>query len=198
MLQVDMNARKRNSFGKGAARTTRRAGQTPAIVYGPKTEPLALELNTKEFTKRLIFINRRNAVVNLSVDDNGATSTRSVMIKEIQADPIHDTLVHADFMEISLDAEMTVTVPLHFTGKAKGVDLGGDMTILATSVQLRGKPLDIPDVIEVNVAPLGLGDGIALKDLAVPAGVSLQSAPDRLCVSISGTVSEQPAAAEEK
>ncbi|MDH5299466.1 MAG: 50S ribosomal protein L25, partial [Desulfobulbaceae bacterium] len=95
MLQVEMSARVRKSFGKGAARTTRRAGQTPAVVYGPKTEPLALELNTKDFTKGLIFINRRNAVVNLNIDDGGSTSTRHVVVKEIQADPVQDTLVHA-------------------------------------------------------------------------------------------------------
>ena len=194
MLQVEMSARVRKSFGKGAARTTRRAGQTPAVVYGPKTEPLALELNTKDFTKGLIFINRRNAVVNLNIDDGGSTSTRHVVVKEIQADPVQDTLVHADFMEISLDAEMTLTVPLQYSGKAKGVDLGGDMSILTHSVLLRGKPLDMPDVIEVDVTPLGLGGAYANKDLNIPAGVSLQSPPDKVCVSISGAAAVEEAA----
>lgn len=199
MLQVDMSALVRNSFGKGAARTTRRAGRTPAVVYGPKTEPLALELNTKDFTKGLININRRNAVVNLSIDDGSATSTRHVMIKEIQADPIHDTLVHADFMEISLDTEMTVSVPLQFSGKAKGVDLGGEMTVFSHAVMLRGKPLDIPDTVTVEVSSLDLGDHITFQDLEIPAGATLESDPAKVCVSVSGAapVAEESAAEAE-
>ncbi len=197
MLQVDIVARVRKNFGKGASRTIRRAGQTPAVMYGPKTEPMALELDTKDFTKRLLFINRRNAVVNLGIDDGSSTATRHVVIKEIQADPLHDTLVHADFMEISLDAEMTLTVPLRYVGKAKGVDLGGDMSVQTSAVLLRGKPLDIPDFIEVDVAPLGLGENLCLKDLAIPAGVALQSAGDRVCVSISGVVAAAEAAGAE-
>ena len=197
MLQVDMSAQVRNSFGKGAARTIRRDGRTPAVMYGPKTEPIALELNTKDFTKGLLNINRRNAVVNLSINDGSSTSTRHVMVKEIQADPIDDSLVHADFVEISLDNVMTLSVPLQFVGKAKGVDLGGDMSIFAHSVMLRGKPLDIPDVVVVDVAPLGLGERFTSKDLAIPAGVTLESNPAQLCVSISGAVAAEGAAAAE-
>lgn len=184
MLQVDMTAKTRNTFGKGAARTIRRAGNTPAVLYGPKIEPLALELNTKDFTKGLLFINRRNAVVNLHVDDGAAT--KHVMVKEIQADPIHDTLVHADFVEISLDDDMTLIVPLKFTGKAKGVDLGGEMNIMATSIKLSGKPLEIPDFVEVNVSPLGIGESLKYADLNIPAGLSMVTNKKKVCVSIAG------------
>lgn len=182
MLQVDMTAQTRNTFGKGAARVIRRAGKTPAVLYGPKTEPVSLELNTKDFTKGLLFINRRNAVVSLNVDDGSAT--RHVMVKEIQADPIHDTLVHADFIEISLEDEMTLAVPIKISGKAKGVDLGGDMHTPVTAVQLTGKPLDIPDFIEIDVAPLSIGESISCADLAIPAGVTLVTDGSSICASV--------------
>ena len=182
MLKVDMAAQTRKTFGKGAARTIRRAGKTPAVLYGPKTEPVALELNTKEFTKGLLFINRRNAVVSLNVD--GGSVTRHVMVKEIQADPVHDTLVHADFVEISLDAEMSLTVPLKFSGKAKGVDLGGDIQTPVTSVRLAGKPLDIPDFVEVDVTPLEIGASMSCADLGIPAGVKLVSDGTKVCATV--------------
>lgn len=182
MLQVEMTAQTRNTFGKGAARVIRRAGKTPAVLYGPKTDPVALELNTKDFTKGLLFINRRNAVVSLNVD--GGSDTRHVMVKEIQADPIHDTLVHADFVEISLEDEMSLSVPLKLTGKAKGVDLGGDLHTSMNSVQLTGKPLDIPDFIEINVSPLGIGDSIKCGDLPIPEGVKLVNDDSKVCVSV--------------
>jgi len=182
MLQVEMTAQTRNTFGKGAARVIRRAGKTPAVLYGPKTEPVSLELNTKDFTKGLLFINRRNAVVSLNVDDGSAT--RHVMVKEIQADPIHDTLVHADFVEISLEDEMTLDVPLKLTGKAKGVDLGGDLHAPLSAVRLAGKPLEIPDFIEVSVTKLGIGDSIKCSALEIPAGVKLVTDENKVCASV--------------
>ncbi len=182
MLKVDMTAQTRNTFGKGAARVIRRAGKTPAVLYGPKTDPMALELNTKDFTKGLLFINRRNAVVSLSVDDGSAT--KHVMVKEIQAHPIHDTLVHADFVEISLDADMSLSVPLKFTGKAKGVDLGGEMHNPVSEVLLTGKPLDIPDFIEIDVTSLSIGDSLSCADLDIPAGVSMVTDGSKICASV--------------
>ncbi|MDH4321716.1 MAG: 50S ribosomal protein L25 [Desulfobulbaceae bacterium] len=194
MLKIDMAAQTRKTFGKGAARTIRRAGKTPAVLYGPKTEPVALELNTKDFTKGLLFINRRNAVVSLNVDDGSVT--RHVMVKEIQADPIQDTLVHADFLEISLDAEMTLTVPLKFIGKAKGVDLGGDITTPIASVRLAGKPLDIPDFVEVDVTPLGIGASMSCAELVFPAGVKLVSDGTKVCAAVTAPTVAAAAADE--
>ena len=195
MLKVDMAAQTRNTFGKGASRVIRRAGKTPAVLYGPKTDPIALELNTKDFTKGLLFINRRNAVVSLSVDDG--SKTKHVMVREIQADPVHDTLVHADFIEISLDADMTLTVPIKLSGKAKGVDLGGEMHTPLTSIQLSGKPLDIPDFIEIDVAHLDIGDSLSCADLDIPAGISMATDASKTCVSVT-TMSAAPLEEDEE
>ena len=187
MLQVEVTAQMRTKFGKGAARTMRRAGQTPAVVYG-KTEPLALELDTRAFTKALLAIARKNAVINLEIIDGGKKSVKHVVTKEIQKDPLLDSVVHADFYEISLDATMTFVVPIRFNGKAKGVDMGGDLMISKEKLTLRGKALDIPDAMEVDVSPLGLGEKRTFGDLPLPAGVTLLDAPETVCVSVSGTV----------
>jgi large subunit ribosomal protein L25 len=81
---------------------------------------------------------------------------------------------------------MQFQVPLKYVGKAKGVDLGGDMTIAKNKVTVSGKLLDIPDLIEVDVAPLDRGAVLTAKDLGLSAGVSLVTNPDTICVSISG------------
>ena len=81
---------------------------------------------------------------------------------------------------------MVFQVPLKYVGKAKGVDLGGDMTIVKNKVAVSGKLLDIPDLIEVDVAPLDRGAALTCKDLGLSAGVSLVTDPDTVCVSISG------------
>jgi large subunit ribosomal protein L25 len=186
MLQIDMTARVRKTVGKGAARTMRRAGNTPAVIYGPLGAPVALECNTKDLTKGLLSIHRKNAFINLEIDEDGKKSVRHVITREIQTDPIQDNVLHADFYEVSLDKPMVFQVPLKYVGKAKGVDLGGDMTILKNKVTVSGKLLDIPDVIEVDVAPLDRGDALTCKDLGLSAGVSLVTAADAVCVSVSG------------
>lgn len=196
MIQVNMTAQTRNTFGKGASRVIRRAGKTPAVLYGPKTDPVALELNTKDFTKGLLFINRRNAVVSLNVDEG---SVKHVMVKEIQADPVTDTLVHADFIEISLEDKLTLSVPIKYVGKAKGVDLGGELHTFAKSVQLIGKPLDIPDFMEVDVTSLSIGESFCYSDLKIPAGVDMVNDGAKVCASVTSTADnakEETAAAE--
>lgn len=185
MLQVDMAATVRQGFGKGALRNLRQQGQTPAILYGPKTEPLALSLATKEFSKVLLFIHGQNAVFTLGVQEDKSEKKRHVMLKEVQTDPVRDTVVHADFYEISLQEPITLSVPLRFSGTAKGVDMGGVLHTPTTSILLRGMPLDIPDDIEIDITALEInGPGIKCKQLAIPENVTLLEDADRLCVEV--------------
>ncbi|MFZ5775649.1 MAG: 50S ribosomal protein L25 [Thermodesulfobacteriota bacterium] len=187
MLNIAMTARVRTTKGKGAARTMRRNGNTPAVIYGPQGEPMSLECNTKELTMGLLSIHRKNAYVNLEIDDNGKKSVRHVMTKEIQTEPVSDELLHADFYEISLEKPMVFKVPLVYGGKAKGVEMGGDMTILKNKVALQGTVVDMPDSLEIDVTPLGPGGKFTCGELALPAGISLVDGADAVCVSISGT-----------
>lgn len=179
MIQIDIAAQVREQFGKGAARTIRRDGRIPAILYGPKTDPLALTLDTHTFTRSLLGLQRRNAIVTLDIEGD---AQKSVMVKDIQVDPVNNALKHADFYEVDLNSEYTYTVPVVYTGKAKGVDVGGDMQISINSVDLKGKPLDIPDAIEVDVTPLDVEGKITLGDLAIPAGVTLLGNAEKVCV----------------
>ena len=184
MLQISLNANVRTGHGKGAARTLRRSGQTPAVLYGLGAEPVSLALDTKKLTRELMAIHHRNTIVNLDVENEGNKSTKHVVIKEIQVDPLKEVPVHADFCEISLDKPLILAVPLEYTGKAKGVDLGGEMLISATSVNLKAKPLEIPDSIVVDVTSLNIGDSISFSDLAIPSGVTMVDAGTKHCISV--------------
>jgi large subunit ribosomal protein L25 len=182
MLQFDLSANVRQTIGKGAARELRRSGKTPAILYGPETEPVKLELDTKSMTKVLLNIQRRNAVINLGI--KGKKGKRHVLVKEVQANPIKDTLRHADFYEISLETQMALEVPLQYKGKARGVDMGGDLVISRNAITLQGKILDIPDSIEVDVTALDPGDAITCGQLAIPGNVSMLDDAEAVCASV--------------
>lgn len=193
MLQVDVTARVRSNFGKGAARSLRRAGQTPAVLYGPKTDPIALELDTRSFTKTLLGLKRRNAVVTLDVEGG---DKRHVLIRELQVDPVQDTLTHADFYEIHLDEPSIFSVPIQYEGNAVGVELGGELSIHITSVDIQGKPLDIPDFIPLDISSLELGDKLTCSDMSIPENVSLLDDADKVCIAIV-TASVEPEEEEE-
>lgn len=181
MLQVDVSAQVRKNTGKGAARTLRRSGKTPAVIYGSQKVPLSLILDTHLFTKTLLHLQRRNAVVNLDIE---GVEKRQVIIKEIQVNPIDNTLEHADFYEIKLDAPRIFTIPLKYTGKARGVDMGGDISVSTNEIKVKGNPLDIPDTIEVDVTPLGIGENISCQDLQLPENVALLENKSKICVAV--------------
>ncbi len=185
MLQFDLTAQVRDTYGKGASRRLRAVGNTPAILYGNKTEAVSLQMDTKELTHILLKVQRRNALYTLHVKNNGAEVCHHVMVKELQTEPVSGALVHADFCAVSLDQPMVFTVPVNFVGKAKGIDLGGDLTVLVRSVVLKGQPLDIPEYIEKDITDLGVDEKYTCADLGLPANVELLSDKDTVCASVS-------------
>ena len=201
MIQQDMTAAMRQDFGKGATHRLRQNGYAPAILYGKKTEPMALAMESKTLTRELLRLHGHNAVVTLDIQGEKGNKKHHVLIKDIQTDPITDAVLHVDFFEIDLDKEITLEVPVNYTGTAKGVDMGGILNILAHTVKVKGMPLAIPDNITVDVTPLELtGHGITCGDLAVPDNVELEEELDRVCVSVvapSKTIEEEEAEAEE-
>lgn len=185
MIQQDMNAAIRQDFGKGASHRLRKDGLTPAILYGGTESSVALSLDEKSLTKALLQLHGQNVVVNLHIEGEKGKKTHHVLIKDIQKDPISDTLIHVDFFEIPLDQEITLEVQMKYSGIAKGVDMGGILNITAHTVKLRGLPLDIPDEIEIDVSSLELGgQGFFCKDLSIPENVTLEENPERSCVSV--------------
>ena len=192
MIQIDMSASKRESFGKGAMRRLRGSGNTPAILYGNDKNVVPLQLETATFLKGLFQINRKNAVVNLSVADG---DTRHVMVKEIQTDPVNDSLIHADFHEIDLQKPGCFTVAIDYTGKARGEALGGEVVVYSSKVQLEGIPLEIPDVLSVDLSPLEVGDSIRFADIMLPENVKMTSKDSTMCVEVISATAAAAAAA---
>jgi len=184
MLQVDMSAAVRTVFGKGAARRLRMNEITPAVLYGCGADSLPLQLDSGLLYKELFDIHGRNAVITLAIDGD-QRGKRHVMVREIQKNPTTDRLDHVDFLEISLDKPMELSVPIHYSGKARGVEKGGYLHVLLTSVKLRGCLLDIPDVVEADITELDKGEtGLTCGDLTIPENVELLNDHDTVCVTV--------------
>ena len=185
MIQQDMTAAVRQDFGKGATHRLRQSGLAPAILYGRKSEPVALSMEAKTLTRTLLRLHGHNAVVNLDIEGEKGRKKHHVLIKDIQTDPITEAVLHVDFFEIDLGKEIVMDVPVVYTGTAKGVDMGGILNIMAYTIKIKGMPLAIPDEITVDVTPLELAHhGISCGDLAIPENVTLEDEPGRVCVSV--------------
>lgn len=181
MITKEINATVRASFGKGSMRRLRAAGKTPGVVYCGGEEALPLEFETKVLFNELLDIQGRNAVITLKIEDG---SDKSVVVKEIQTDPVKDSLYHTDFLEIDLNKPSKFFVPIRYTGKAKGIDLGGILNVSKTELELQGEPLNIPDECVVAIANMAIGDSISAGDIPLPEGVTLVSDAKKVCVAI--------------
>jgi len=182
MLQVNMESTVRTVFGKGPMRQLRMREITPANLYSGGAASVSLQLDTAKLYKNLIFIQRRNAVVTLQIEGD-SKEKRHVLVQEIQKEPVSGTLLHVDFIEIDLEKPAKFTVPIEYVGTAKGVDLGGELQVFKDTVELRGCPLNIPDVIKVDITPLEQGgSGLTYGDLAIPENVEMLEKAETVCV----------------
>lgn len=176
-----MSASVRNTSGKGPMRQLRMQGMTPAVVYGGGAEALKLQMDTKTLMAQLLEFYRRNTIVNLKVD---GVEEKNVLIGEVQTDPVRDTLIHVDFCEVDLKKERAFTVPVIIKGKAKGVDLGGQLIVGCNQIVLEGKPLDIPDECTVDISSMSIGDEITCAAIKIPESVKIVTNPKTVVVSV--------------
>jgi large subunit ribosomal protein L25 len=174
MRTVEVHVEPRTGRGKGTARKLRRSGVIPAVLYGPKrqaTETIALR--REEFTRKLSHLEGSHLIRLLAEGaGNGDLNDRMVLVREIQRHPVTGDVLHADFYEVDLTERLTVSVPLHFIGKAAGVVAGGILQPVMREVEVECLPTEIPEFIDVDVSALGIHEAVHVSELQLPEGVS--------------------------
>jgi large subunit ribosomal protein L25 len=134
-----------------------------------------------------------NTLIELSVDGTAQT----VLVKELQRDPVRGRPIHTDFYLVDLDKKVEVSVPIHLTGKAPGVELGGILDHPLREIELECLPRAIPESIDVDVSGLDVGDSIHVRDLELPEGVSVSTDVNLAVASVvAPVVVEEPVAEE--
>jgi len=179
MEQVTLGAEVRSELGKQKNRHLRQAGFIPAVVYRHGKSTLALKVLQREFALVLHTERGENVVISLTVTGESKPvkgKERLVMIKEIQHEPLHGSILHVDFHEISLSEKLKVNVPIEAKGESTGVKQdGGVMEHTLREVEAECLPTQIPDRFEVDVTALKIGDSLQVKDIPVPEGVRILS-----------------------
>jgi large subunit ribosomal protein L25 len=171
--KIEINAQVRADVGKGASRRLRRSGNSvPGIIYGAEEDPVNLTLNTNELSKAM----QSEAFFSQIIDVKFDGKSQQAVLRDMQRNPATEKVLHVDFMRISANKPIQVSVPLHFVNedKCKGVRLGGGViSHTMNEVEISCLPADLPEFLEVFMAELDVGEIIHLSDLALPQGVSI-------------------------
>ncbi|MBI2059641.1 MAG: 50S ribosomal protein L25 [Nitrospirae bacterium] len=171
-VPLALKAKPRAQAGKGALRKVRREGFVPAILYGPETKPSTISVSNHEMKMLLQRGVSTHNPIELRIE-NGAVSSRRVLIRDINYDPVWGDLVHIDFYEIPKNRPIEVLIPIQTKGVPVGVADGGVMQWPIRKLLVECRPDAIPGVIEIDVTPLAKGDSLHASDLPLPAGVRL-------------------------
>ena len=189
-IRVDARDKKR----KRDAKRLLRNGKIPGILYGPKTQAIALALDKREFSSRVADLEGSHLVRLKS--ESSALADKVALVKAMQHHPISGDVIHTDLYEVDLSAKITVNVPLHFIGKAEGVVRGGILQPIVREIEVECLPLDIPAFFDVDVSALDIGDSVHIEELTMPEGVTaVYESNVALVAVVPPTVEEAPAAA---
>jgi large subunit ribosomal protein L25 len=193
MEQITLSARIRTEKGKGAARKIRRDKQIPAIFYGPGQEPVMLAVEESDLQGILRQSAGENAILGLQIESDKGSETRTVMLKEVQTDPIQDRVFHADFYEISMDKELTIDIPIHLVNTPVGVAEGGILQQVKREVSVSGLPGKLVDFLEADVSGLAIGESLHLSAIEIPEGITFnEEGTLTIAVVAAPTVVEEP------
>jgi large subunit ribosomal protein L25 len=194
-MELVLEAKRRDQFGRNNAGRLRRQGSIPAVLYGGASPAESVSVDPKALMQILHSQSGANTLIALKLD--GAGDTR-VLVKEYLLDPVSHKLLHADFYRVAMDKVLRVTVPIHLTGEAKGVKAqGGVVDFVHRELVVECLPADIPGHIDVDVTELMLHDGVRVRDLQSAGKWKALSDADMLIVHVvAPKVEAEPAPAE--
>ena len=195
METIELGVEPRDITGKGSAREMRRQGKVPAVLYGAQRRAMHVAVDGKEFETKVGNIEGTHLIrLNSSAADLGGLL---VLVKEVQRHPVSRVLLHTDLYEVDVTAKIKLRVPLHFVGRAEGVELGGILQPIRREVEVLCLPTEIPDYLEIDVSALGIHDAVHISDLKPPPGVEIPFDTDEALVTVLPPVVEEVKVAAE-
>ncbi len=194
MERVTLSVEKRGKTGKGGARSLRRSGFIPAVLY-KGGDSLPVQLAAKELSRFISKTAGEQIIVNLQFSDD----MKQAIVKDYQKDPIVGDLLHVDFQEISATELLRVAVHVAVKGEAIGVKRDkGLLQHGLREIEIECLPDNIPGHIDVDVTNLGIGQSIHVGDLKLGEDIKVLTGPNEVLVSVAAVKEEAaaPAAAE--
>lgn len=184
-----IKAVRREGRGKNDARRLRASGQVPLTLYGGEGDSVSCSASLAELATILRTESGHNTIFTLDIDGEGG---HDVMFLDRQIDPVHSRLMHADLRRLVRGQKIEVAVPLHLIGEPVGVTEGGGvLEQMVREIEIRVRPRDIPDSIDLDVSNLGVHDVLHVSDLQVTENIEILNEQDTVLATV-GIVQEEP------
>jgi large subunit ribosomal protein L25 len=197
--QQKLTAHTRLETGRSAVNKIKQQGLVPAVVYGGKEKPINLSVSAREIGNILAHATSEHFLVDLEIADGSGKGNRLALVQEVQHDPLRGDVLHVDFHAVKADEKLHAQIPVETTGEATGVkNFGGILEISMHAIEVECLPKDLPDMITIDVSALNVGEGIHVKDLKLPEGVTTRLDGELTVVRVAApTVEAEPTPAEE-
>ena len=165
---IELAATAREGVGKGAARTARREGMVPGVIYGGNADPQTINVKFNELLKLLKAGKFMSTLLNVKVD--GADNR--VICRAVQRDVVKDLPTHIDFLRLSERSRINLFIPVSFENEetCPGIKKGGVLTVVRPEVELKVSANEIPEEIVVDLSGVEVGDVINISDVTLPSG----------------------------
>jgi len=179
VAEVALKAEVRNERGKGPAHRLRASGKVPGTLYGRGLDAVAVSVDARELQHTLSTDAGLNVLIDLKVgSDNHLTLARA-----IDRHPVKGTFIHVDFLKIARDVAITVDVPVHFEGEARGVKEGGVLEHHLWQLHVECLPANVPERINIDTSNLEIGSIVRVSDITAPDGVTILTGEEEIIVS---------------
>jgi len=185
----------RKDTGTKANKKLRKEGFIPSVCYGAKAETTPIAVSAKEFNKVL-----KEAGESTVIESEGALGKKSVIIHDVEFDPITGRPIHADFLAVSKDVKITAKVNIKFEGTSKAVkEMGAVLIQVMHTIDLEALPQDLPHEVVADLSLLkDLSSHITIADIKLPNGVEAKDKPETIVASVTEQKEEQETPAEEQ
>ena len=194
--QANLQAASRTATGKGAARSLRRDGKVPGVIYGHGREAEAVTIDKSALNKMLIGISAGTTILDVAVDGRAPVKA---LIREIQRDSLRPAdIIHLDLYEVRSDEEITLAVPIRLIGIPDGVrNFGGVLDHVLRELEVEVLPSNIPDHVDLDVTALTIGHSLFVRDVKVENAKVLNDPDTPICTVVAPRTEEAPAVVEE-
>ncbi len=193
MADVKLEARVREGRGGKDARALRAAGEIPGVIYtstSGEDGATPICVGARDLRTAVSGPGGQHAIIDLTIDGKG--KAHSVIIKDMQLDPVRDRVIHIDFHEVRLDQPINTVVRVVLEGTPAGVGMGGVLSQPTHELHISVLPTAIPDQIVVDVSDLDIGGSLRLVDVPAPDGVTFLDDPESTALAtVSAPISEE-------
>ncbi len=182
MSETILNATTGRELGSSATRRLRAQEQIPAVVYGMGMEPLSVSVDRRELRQAVSGGSGLNTILDLTIDGEMYPS----IIKDVQRHPVRLNITHLDFIQVDLNAQIVVRIPIHLTGDSEEVNNNNGMIDqIMNELEVSTTPRNIPEEVVVDISEMDMDSTIHVEDLPLPDGVVATGDPDRTVVTVS-------------